>query len=363
MRWWTILFAGIFSLAPRAAGAAGDDPVTGWLLPLDGYPLCEASAALAVPCSSDPERSCVWIADNEDAGQIFEYARDARGLLEKSPTWTIRLEGAAVGDAEALARSGDSVLVFGSHSRRSDCTRAKKRLRVARVPLGAGPRPEATLVARSGEGDWASRLADCTSELLPVAGDGAPADLARRVCAAIRAAEEAADAASGKEDCPGEAFNIEGAASIPAPRDGGGRESRVWLGLRGPLVDGKAVLLRVAPLDASSGRLAFDGVALLDLRGHGIRELAPDGGWLWGISGTVRDSTEPSRLFRVALASIENGATLWDAQFSNQTLPPSAEGLVLEPGARRALVVVDGGTDDEARRCDPVAQQLLLPVD
>ncbi len=362
MRWWTILLAGLAALAPRAAGAAGDDPVVGWLLPLDGYPLCEASAALVVPCSTDPGRSCVWIADNEDAGELFEYARDTRGVLEKTAPWTIHLEGAEVGDAEALARSGDSALVFGSHSLRSDCTRAKKRLRVARVPLGAGPRPKATLIARSGERDWAARLVDCTTELVRVAGDGAPAELARRVCAAIRAAEDAAVAASSKETCPGDAFNIEGAASIPAARDGGGTESRVWVGLRGPLVDGKAVLLRVAPLDASDGRLTFDGVALIDLRGHGIRELAVDGGWLWGISGTVRDSAEPSRLFRIALSAIESGVTLWDAQILNQTLPPSAEGLVLEPGARRALVLVDGGTD-AARRCDPVAQQLLLPLE
>ncbi len=98
MRWWTILLAGLAALAPRAAGAAGDDPVVGWLLPLDGYPLCEASAALVVPCSTDPGRSCVWIADNEDAGELFDAlaAQPAEGLSHRRKAGDVGIEDDAL---------------------------------------------------------------------------------------------------------------------------------------------------------------------------------------------------------------------------------------------------------------------------
>ena len=77
-----------------------------------------------------------------------------------------------------------------------------------------------------------------------------PPALAREVCAALLQAERQASPAR----C--ETFNIEGAVGVP--NESGA--DRLWLGLRSPLVEGHAVLLRLAePTPTASFRPAPPG--------------------------------------------------------------------------------------------------------
>ena len=53
---WTLLLT-VASVVPRMALGSPID--------LDRYPVCEASAVIAVPCVDDPKASCIWVGDNE----------------------------------------------------------------------------------------------------------------------------------------------------------------------------------------------------------------------------------------------------------------------------------------------------------
>lgn len=325
---------------------------TGWLLPLGKYPLCEASAAIELPCPKHPDETCLWVADNESKKDLFQFRATSKSLqgAEQQP---IPL-GDPLEDAEALARSGDEVYVIGSHGRKSKCGREESRQRIVRVSTDASGNATSAVVAKAGEKEWSDRLAACATDLLRVAAADAP--LAAQVCDAIAKAEKSADASP--PSCV-DVFNIEGAAMLSDAKDG---KPRLWVGLRAPLVDGKAILLRVASLEPSGEPVSFDGVALLELRGRGIRELTLAGDRVFGIAGSVEDSEKPSFLFRLPASDVVSGALVTDVQMSSRPLPPSAEGLVIE-GCDRALIVVDGNKDKDAKRCAPGAQQLVVPLD
>jgi hypothetical protein len=107
------------------------NPALGKSIDLDRYPVCEASAALAVPCADDPQASGIWVGDNEQEDKVFEYAADAHGKLTPTQHFEIKLGNAEVGDIEALVQDEKGLLVIGSHSRKSDCTQNTKHDRVA----------------------------------------------------------------------------------------------------------------------------------------------------------------------------------------------------------------------------------------
>ena len=71
---------------------------------LDRYPVCEASAAIEVPCVDDPKASCIWVGDNEQEDKVFEYTADANGKLTPTKHFEIKLGNAEVGDIEALVQ-------------------------------------------------------------------------------------------------------------------------------------------------------------------------------------------------------------------------------------------------------------------
>ncbi|HEY8515739.1 MAG TPA: DUF3616 domain-containing protein [Candidatus Binatia bacterium] len=319
---------------------------------LERYPVCEASAALLVPCGE--EGTCVWVADNEHDRDLFAYDVEKDGTLVPRVPWQISLGKARVDDIEALARDGDGVLAFGSHGRDSKCRLREERAGVARVRL----RDLATELLTSGK-HWRRRLEHCDGELIVHTTD--PARRAQRsaVCDAIVAADRASEKVAGSEDeCPGDAFNIEGAAAVP----GENGTSRIWIGLRAPLVERRAVLLRLVPEIVRDGNIAFDAVATVDLGGRGIRELSYADGFVWGIAGSVEDSDRPSVLWRMPAALLRDGATILRVQTATETLPPTAEGLVIQPEARRAIVLADGDTDKKKKRCVVPARQLVVPL-
>lgn len=110
--------------------------------------------------------------------------------------------------------------------------------------------------------------------------------------------------------------------------------------------------------------ISFDGIAAIDLKGKAIRELTTSGDDLWGIAGTVLDSeTEQSRLWKVDLGALENGATITGVDFVYDSLPPRSEGLVVQEEARRAIVVIDGAKgDDSGSKCAQDAEQIMIKL-
>lgn len=80
----------------------------------------------------------------------------------------------------------------------------------------------------------------------------------------------------------------------------------VYVGLRGPVLRGWAVVLEVAPAEESPGRLRLadlgDGTRyrkhLLDLGGLGVRDLCPDGEDLLVLAGPSMSLSGPVRIYR-----------------------------------------------------------------
>lgn len=349
------LVAGLVAGGGAEAAAA---PVVGAQAKLERPPVCEPSAALAVACSDDASATCVWVGDNERDEEIFQYRVAADGSLAPAPTFALAPKGLEVGDVEALARGTNGVLVFGSHSRKSDCTDDHGRAALALVaPDGKSVE---MLAGRKGFED---RFVDC-AKWLALDASAAPAEVALRdrFCTVMRAEERMANVFEGdKKSCPGSAFNIEGAVSVEQ-----GGTLRTWVGLRGPLVDGRAVLLRLAdpPAAKRKRRMHFDGIATVDLGERGIRELTVAGDTIWGIAGCVPDCTVTSRLWRIPAAKLMHGARIGAADaglVDGVELPPSAEGLVVQAAEKRAIVLVDGAQGDDDASCgEPQPGQLTI---
>jgi uncharacterized protein DUF3616 len=348
---WPLLLTGASLVA---------SPVSGNPLDLQRYPVCEASAAIAVPCVGDPQASCIWVGDNEQEDKLFEYAADANGTLTPTPHFDTKLDHTEVGDIEALVQDETGLLVIGSHSRKSDCTPDTKHNRVAVARVRHDPL-RAELVA-SNQG-WEDRITRCDSTWVKLEDPqtGSAASLLRRdFCTAIATAEKAADMAAGdKSQCAGDVMNVEGAVAVPDPSG----KARLWLGLRAPLGDNQAVLLRVASLPVTTQCLTFDDIATIDLGGKGIWELTISEGWIWGIAGCVPDCSEPSHLWRVKADVLKSGAAITSVDFvTGGELPSSAEGLVIQSAAKRAIVLIDGDKGKVKDHCATAAQQLTVTL-
>jgi len=341
------------TLSSLASAAARADVTTGKPGPLERYPVCEPSAALVVPCTGDTATSCAWVGDNEQSGALFQYTIDADGRLAPAEPFEISLGDAKVGDIEALASDASGVLAIGSHGRKSSCAADNERVAVAR--LQGDPPTAEKLTGASG---FDERKSACETRWIALADDAPQTAraLRRDLCAAIAAAENQARSGDASS-CAGATLNVEGAVTVP---DASGSE-RLWLGLRAPLVQGLAVLLRAAPAKPGGKRLGFDGIALVDLRGNGIRELTRSPGTLWGIAGTTADSKEKSHLFRLPIERIQSGSVIGGVELvAGGELPPTAEGLIIQPEARRAIVLLDGDTGGSAGTCKKAPQQLTI---
>lgn len=310
---------------------------------LGAWPLCEASAAARDPSSNRR----VLVADNEHSGALFAFELNERGL--EAMQRVAMPGGDGLRDIEALAAQGERLLVVASHSRNKECEFKAKRwqLRWLRARPGRALEEEATLDTSALRAGIGSGVAGCVAALFgPVAPSGA-----RALCAALSKGERAPDRAK----CG--ALNIEGAVAVPEP---GARQgaSRIWLGLRNPLVAGRAVLLRMA---SDPRALRFDAVASIDLAGRGLRELAFSEGMLWGIAGPSADAIEPFTLFAIRGSALAPGAKL-AAPARQRQIPPFSEGLVID-GAR-AIVVTDGEIGDPTRdSCEKASSQrsVVLP--
>ena len=310
-----------FTCVPASALAASE-------VPLLAPSLCEASAVLAAPWDA----GLVLVGDNEVDDQLYAFAREGERLVFRRSI-PLPKEGRPH-DIEALAAVAGQLLVVGSHGRARNGEPKPKRARLAfYAPGGAG---DALRLVRAL--DDAARLdaarRDPAACLAALFVSPAPAQ-AGAVCRALVAA----------------APQIEGAAAFAGP---GSAAPRVWLGLRTPLVEGRAVLLRLTP---DLEQLRFDAIALADLGGRGVRELAVSGGMLAGIAGDGGDGGAPSRLWLVPLSDVRDGAAL--APNWGEVLPGDAEGLL--PLAAGAIVVVDvERTGGGSTPCSAPARQLFV---
>ncbi len=328
-------FAGAES-APMASAVTAD-PALGAdeLRVLAPRPMCEASAALAAPW----EDELILVADNEIDEQLYGFEPDD-GRLAPKKTWAMP-KGKRPRDIEALAQVGDSVLVVGSHSRNSRCEEKTKRQRLRLLASRSDGSLKEQQPAIDDEATWAKARegqAECLATLFTVP----PPPLAAATCRALLEAEKIAE---NGVSCP--VLNIEGAF--------GSDEQRVWLGFRAPLVEGRAVVVR---LTSELNELRFDQVALLDLETRGIRELAFHKDTVYGIAGPSEDANDPFALFSITLDGLAGGGLL-RPEMLHRDLVTSSEGMAIQDGA--AWITVDGDEGEPSCRKKSHQYRIELP--
>ena len=301
MKWALILCIAACGSRSAPQSTSADETDDDGPAVLGAFPLCEASAALRAPWDQG-----LWVvADNEVHEQLFLF-RESGSRLEPAGTIAMPAENRPR-DIEALADVQGELLVVGSHSAKRDGSTSAKRHRMRWLRYRDGALAEVSAADSS-----QVRVAPAETCVAHLFTDPPP-DGAETVCAVL--AERPRD------------LNIEGAVT-----DGTGR---TWLGLRTPLVEGRAVMLRMA-----ARGLSFDQVRLLDLGGRGIRELAFEGGKIVGIAGPTDDSAGEFNRFELT----DDLAARLDV-----ALPPFSEGLWSRG------VVIDGARG--ARRCEEPARQ------
>lgn len=306
MRWALILCVACGSQSAQQSSSAEDEETESQagLATLGEFPLCEPSAALRAPW----DQSLWVVADNEVHEQLFLF-RESGSRLEPAGTIAMPAQNRPR-DIEALANVDGELLVVGSHSARRDGSRSAKRHRMRWLRHRDGSLEEVTASDASN-----ARLAPEETCIAHLFGDPPP-EGAERVCAVLAESPRA--------------LNIEGAVTV---------NGRTWIGLRAPLVDERAVMLRLG-----ARGLNADQVVLLDLDGRGIRELALEGSNVVGIAGPTDDAAPGFFRFELRL-----GSALEQSVTRKGPLPAFSEGLWSRG------VVIDG--DQGGRRCDEPARQ------
>jgi hypothetical protein len=158
---------------------------------------------------------------------------------------------------------------------------------------------------------------------------------------------------------------------------------RVFLGLRGPVLRGWAVIVQVEPVDAKGGgRMKLREIEaggrryrkhFLDLEGLGIRDLARDGDDLLILAGPTMDISAPAGVFRWrgGMRVQEESLVPADALERVTMLPHDVEGGSDHPegmcrfdegeGARSLLVVYDAASASRQDRRGVTADVFALP--
>jgi Protein of unknown function (DUF3616) len=295
-----------------------------------------------------PDGTCLWIAGDETA-TVERLTADGTGYGRHT---TFRLANvlALPGDpddevdVEGLARHGPYLWAIGSHSSRRKQIKAKhdgdkavrrlaqvtdepSRRLVARLAVANGPDGLPAIVDKTSDGHTSALLPGGITGLLVNDPHLAPFL-----------------AIPGKDN----GLDIEGIAV---------HGESLYLGLRGPVLRGWAVVLTLRPhRDASQGVLELapldhDGAVyrthFLNLGGLGVRDLCPDGADLLVLAGPSMNLDGPVRLYR--WRDVLNGdaprVVRAPALCRERDLPfgdgdDHAEGIGLLEG-RRLLVVYD----------------------
>ncbi len=200
---------------------------------------------------------------NDETNTIFLHRMDVSGAPVR--TWTFSAAQLGTGDEidfEGISRSGDTVVITGSHgNNRSGAVRPERRTLVSATITGSGPDTELAFAGRYNDLWNDLRTWDAAN------GHGLGADALGFV----------AGTASGIEPNPPAGFNIEGLEHAP---DG----STLYLGFRAPTVDVAGVRHAViVPLTNAgtildgapgTGPATFGAPILVDLDGRSIRSIA-----------------------------------------------------------------------------------------
>ncbi|MCC6767335.1 MAG: DUF3616 domain-containing protein [Deltaproteobacteria bacterium] len=330
----TSLVAGLPAAIP-AADLSGLAPTP---LRADPDRLCEASAVVA------GRDGAAWVVDRAIDDTLFGFSVKAGALVavkERNLSLSAIPAPMRPHDVEAAAIVIRSLVLVGSHARGASCEVRPERERILVAELDqSGPalrEPRAIDDAPLMASLWGADERTCLESLFTPTGRAI--DASRALCRTLVAAERAAS----KDACG--TLAIAGAAVVVQ-----GARERLWLGLRAPLVDGKAALIRMANLDA----LRFDMAALVDLGGSGIRELAGHGRSLFAVAGPAVDGSDPFALYAVTPRSDET----FDARRLRGDLIPSSGGLL--PADAGLVAIVDGAAGKDGGPCRVPARQYPL---
>ena len=340
----------VFGLILSTATIVGAEPHK---ISMGGHPACEASAGIEIPCP-ETGKTCLLVGDNEIKDKMFLYElHDSVPVLRNMRT--IKMGPFAPGtsttskvkDIEAIARlPGGELVVFGSHGRNKACKKRPSRRRKVEGLISGGQLTSSTQPLIQ------TNSLSC-STMFTVAGDTMSVRFCERMTETETLAKLAAAIGDETACAVDPAFNLEGAVAI-ADTDGIGR---VWVGLRAPIVDGKAVLLRQI---ADRSSFQFDAIAMMDLGGRGIRELTLSEGSIWGIGGPAADGPQKHTLWHFPVSALQPGATITPNQIT--TLPTSSEGLVIR--GHRAIVMIDGDepTDEVPGQCAVDSKYVVIDL-
>jgi hypothetical protein len=319
---------------------------------LGKYPVCEPSAAVKVTCS-ESGGNCLLVGDNEQKDALFLYPVSSK-RLDSSSQSQLALEK-EISDIEAIAKLDDNnVLLFGSHSRNSQCEVKKNRQRFLQAKLSGNQLEMIGKLVQSPQ---------INSKVLFQSLDINNNKIISAVSHAIDEAETKATQAEGEVDkekaknaCEqANAFNAEGAVAIPD--DLSPSKFKVWIGLRSPVVtlDAKnyAILLSMTNLDDYQ----FDGATLLDLGGRGIRELTFDNNQIWGIAGGPKDGQDNFVFWKLSAQDLKPNAILKPEIL--RELPQSSEGLAIVDGT--AYILIDGENSDNQCKIPAKFMQFTVP--
>ncbi|MCW2698119.1 MAG: GCN5-related N-acetyltransferase [Modestobacter sp.] len=321
----------------------------------------------------------LWVAGDETATVERLVADDPRDPAEFRDQTTYRLadlvdlpgtDGAEEADIEGLARHGDFLWAVGSHSLR------RRRIKARHT----GEKALSRLARVTGQANRQVLVRIPVTEV-----DGLPTLVRELEVAGVRH-RAAVFGAHGTDLRDLLADDEHLAPFLPIPGKDNGLDvegiavtgPRVYLGLRGPVLRGWAVVLELRPdvHPDDPGRLAltpFGGGALyrkhvLRLDGLGVRDLCPHGADLLVLAGPTMDLDGPVQVFRWHGAlTAEAPQVVRDEQLTREVALPfgsgddHAEGLGLlgPPEDPRLLVVYDSPapgrlTDDACVTADVV---------
>lgn len=323
------------------------------------------------------DEDCLWLAGDETATVERMHADGTPQPAAYGEQRTfrlsdlVRLPGPAEeeADIEGLGFTGEWLWAVGSHSlvrkkvkAKHDDAKATKRLAkvrdetnrhiIARLAIEPGP-------------DGLPRLARETS-------DGRSS----AVLGAQRADSLTAALAEDKHLAP--------FLNIPAKDNGLDVEGiathgdTLFVGLRGPVLRGWAVLLEIAPVEAEADRLVLgeiDGAGyrkhFLDLRGLGVRDLCPHGDDLLVLAGPSMDLDGPVRVHRwQSAAHTEAGEVVRAEELPVELELPYGEGddhaegisVLREQDGDKLLVVYDSPAAHRLTEAEAVvADVFVLP--
>lgn len=270
-------------------------------IPLRFHPEAVAAETHVNLSAVRSDGSCLWLAGDETA-TVERLTLGHDGFADPR---TFRLADLVdlpgppeeEADIEGLARSGEYLWATGSHSLvrrrvKSSHSDAKAIRRLRKVRFERNRFVIARLAVQDG--------ADGLPELVSKSDSGAKSALL------------GAAGAPNLTDELAEDEHLAPFLAIPAKDNGLDVEGlavhgeSLYLGLRGPVLRGFAVVLELLPRDAGSGHLrlaAIDGDRryrkhFLDLGGLGVRDLCPQGRDLLVLAGPSMDLDGPVRVYR-----------------------------------------------------------------